>query len=63
MSINGEINSVRITPLSKVNGAVTNYTVTITSPVPLKDGDQFLFTFPPEIDFTKGLKTSGYLDC
>jgi hypothetical protein len=49
MSIIGDISTVAIVPGDFVNGAVSSYTFTLSSHIPIKMGDRLKFKFPADI--------------
>lgn len=44
-----ELNQVSVTPVSLINGATTNYVITVNVKTPLYNTDKFTLTFPSQI--------------
>lgn len=52
MTSNSNIPTFTVIPVSDVNGAVTNYKVSVTSGIKLLTGDSISFTLPTEVGFS-----------
>lgn len=48
MTTTREMNSITITPASKINGAINDYRIEVNSVSPMPDGAKFFMTFPVE---------------
>ena len=51
MTTMSTLDTFRVEPVSLVNGATTDYKVTVVAKTPYEDGDKVIFTFPPEISY------------
>ena len=51
MSVMNTLNSIEITPVKLINGAITDYLVRIQTSIPLKNRDRILITTPPTVTF------------
>lgn len=52
MAVMTSLTSITITPENLINGAVTDYIISIDTSVELKENDRILITTPPSVTFS-----------
>jgi len=60
MTIPGELNDFSVVPTNTTNGALTTYTYSFSTSIPIEDGDVISFTVPDQIE---NPSSSSSADC